>query len=47
MSAKKEQGGRVQPVSTPKKSPSPAAPAHIGASFNIPANAHKRGKNQK
>jgi hypothetical protein len=47
MSASKEQGGRVQPVSTPKKSPSVQTPPKLGGSFGVSPNSSKRGKNQK
>lgn len=44
--ANKEQGGRVQPVSTPKQDPTVRTPAKLGASFTPTVNNHKRGKGQ-
>jgi len=47
--ANKEQGGRVQPVSTPSKASSNNVykPAKIGGTIGVVPNACKRGKDQK
>ena len=47
--ANKEQGGRVQPVTTPSSASANKVhkPAKIGGTIGIVPNSYKRGKDQK